>query len=249
MRYCFEYLFSGKTTQPMQRKLYKLTFFFFLFFFSIAANAQSGFNVGAFVAPILTHPEFTFYTNNPNNLSLTYGLNVDYAFNKSWSVSMRPSYSKLNYFSNCVDTIKNKFVGSLAYVPEYIYTVSNSNCLFTRESSESFFDIPIIIRYTFNSHKWDKLRKYILIGNSINIKLQYKNLITDNRTKEDVTQMALSHTEGDPIYLFYPTIGSGIEYLFSEKNSVYSDLSIRTHSDYYFKNFTMGLTVGIKARL
>ena len=86
----------------MLQYFYK-AFLFFLFFNSIASSfsAQTNLSIGAFIAPTITHPQYTFYTNNPNNLSLTYGVSIDYAFNKSWSISIRPSYSKQNYFSDC----------------------------------------------------------------------------------------------------------------------------------------------------
>ena len=97
--------FKTKTIQPMLQYFYK-AFLFFLFFNSIASSfsAQTNLSIGAFIAPTITHPQYTFYTNNPNNLSLTYGVSIDYAFNKSWSISIRPSYSKQNYFSDCVDS-------------------------------------------------------------------------------------------------------------------------------------------------
>lgn len=231
----------------MLQNSYK-AFLLFLFLnpINFSLSAQTNFSIGAFIAPTITHPQNTFYTNNPNNLSLTYGLSFDYAFNKSWSISIRPSYSKQNYFSDCVDTVNYRTIVIATTGSGYEYIVSNSNCRFTRESSESFIVLPIFIKFTFNSHKWEKLKKYILIGNSININIQYKNLIIDNRTKENVTPIGFSRMEGDPTYLFFPSVGTGGEFLLKEKLLVFMDLSMRT---LYFRNFTVGLTFGVKANL
>jgi len=231
-------------------------FLFFLFFNSIASSfsAQTNLSIGAFIAPTITHPQYTFYTNNPNNLSLTYGVSIDYAFNKSWSISIRPSYSKQNYFSDCVDSTDfsnaplstaNSAVGLYPY-----FISSNNNCSFTSQSSIDFFEIPVFLKFTFKTHKWEKLKKYLFIGNTFRVYHNTIDKITNNLTHELInSRKYYSNNENSGVLLFYPTIDGGLEYLLKDKLILFSDLSIRVHPDNYFKNFTSGLTFGIKANL
>lgn len=233
----------------MLQYFYKFLLFFLTINFSASSiSAQSHLSVGVFVAPTAYHvqyPEYTFYTYQKLNYSAAYGINFDFTFNKYWSVSIRPSYSSQSSYSNCIDT-NQIYTNCAIKACSFSYVISDTDCKFSKNIFFDYFELPVLVKYNINHVKFLKIQTYLYLGNTFRYFKTYKDVTTVNKTNKIFMD---SEYNANDVTFFMPTIGAGFEFSVSNKITGFTDLYYKTQSSDYFKNFTVGLTLGAKANL
>jgi len=227
------------------RKRFLLIFYFICLIISL--NAQSNFSIGVNALPGFYKPNnYNFYYNSNSQYFTSYGLNFEIILNKNLSLSLKPYLLFQKFNSLNLDTITDRNaangLGNLSR-----YYISNNLRHYTGSIVNKNIDFELSFMYKFIKHKYSKWGKYIYLGNTIRYNISYEDVVKKNDTQEIVYNFKGKSSE--IMQYFQPTVGLGIEYLITKNSGIFSDIFYKTFRNNYFDNFTLGLALGIKAKL
>ena len=217
----------------------------FLLFNLVDLKAQSNSSVGVFISPVIYSPNYLFYTVDNTQQAKNFGISINFELNKNWRFSIKPILVIQEFNSSNLDTVASSTNSSNPVYSKYF--VSNFNGYYTGNIKNKNIDLEFCIVYKFIKHKYSKWGKYIYLGNTIRYNISYEDVVKKNDTQEIVYNFKGKSSE--IMQYFQPTVGLGIEYLITKNSGIFSDIFYKTFRNNYFDNFTLGLALGIKAKL
>ncbi len=214
---------------------------------------QSRLTGGLFLTNSFLHVPTDIFSSSPslttNKFGIAYGIKLEFEINENWIFLVSPNYFKLEYYNGCLDSTHIMFSNAFNPKPSYIeyFFTSENKCIFTSSSSYDYFQLPILFKYGLNGSK-NKANGYFYFGNTMKYNFSYKDSTINN-----LNHQVLKKEDGKIgfISFFMPTIGGGIDYKINKSIIAFTDLSISVYQNqnYLFKNYTLGLTFGVKSKL